>query len=100
MRTRVCLCGHPCEHDGADALGRLTDRAAQLAQPRVGWLASSGDVLDHQARVAARVDPVESEGARVLEAGEQSRYSATFAPATPIVSPCAASRVPSAAAST
>ena len=61
-------------------------------------LAISGDLSDDQARVTARVDrssPRRLAGARPASS---ARYSATFAPAAPIASPCAPSRVPSAAA--
>jgi hypothetical protein len=71
VRTPVRLGRHPREHDRADALGRLADRSAERAQPRVGRLATSGHLLDDQARVAARLDPVQSEAARMLEAGQQ-----------------------------
>lgn len=62
---------HPGERDRADALCRFANCAAQLAQPRVGRLAASRDLLDDQSRIAARVDPVQSEAARVLETGQQ-----------------------------
>ncbi len=55
------------------------------------------DVLDDEARVAARLDPVEPGAAACSSPASSARYSATFAPATPIASPCAASWVPSAA---
>jgi hypothetical protein len=58
------------EHDRPDALRRLADLDAQLAQPRVGRLAIAADLRDDQARVAARVDPVESQAARMREAGQ------------------------------
>ena len=51
-------------------LGRVADRAAELAQARVGRLEISGHVLDDEARVAACLDLVESEAARVVEAGQ------------------------------
>ena len=71
VRPAVGLGRHPRENDGADALRRLADRVAKVAQPRVGRLAASGDLIDDQARVAARVDPVQSEAARVREACQQ-----------------------------
>src|SRR5215217_6893830 len=68
VRPTVRLGGHPREHDRTDALRRLTDLDAQLAQARVGRLTIAGDLRDDQARVAACVDPVQSQAARVREA--------------------------------
>jgi hypothetical protein len=71
VRAAVRLGGNPREHDRADALGHLADGAAEVAQPRVGGLTASGELLDDQLRVAARVDPVQTKAARVLEAGQR-----------------------------
>src|SRR5829696_2340670 len=71
VRAPVGLGGHPREDDRADALCRLADRGAELAQARVGRLEISGHVLDDEARVAARLDLVEPEAARVLEPRQQ-----------------------------
>jgi hypothetical protein len=80
MRGPVRLGGHPREHNGAYPLRHVTDRAAQLAQPRVGRLAISGDVVDDQARLAARLDLVQPEAARVPEAGQQRAVLGDFGP--------------------
>ena len=100
VRPPVRLGGHPGEDDGADALRRLADRRAQLAQPRVGGLAAPVTCSTTR-RASQRASTRSSPRPRACSRPASSaRYSATLAPAMPIASPCAASSVPSAAVST
>ena len=97
VRAPVRLGGHPREHDRADALRRVADRAHRSRSCGLAGSRPPVTCSTIEARVAARVDPVQSEARACSRPASSARYSATFAPATPIASPCAASSVPSAA---
>ena len=67
MGAGVDLSGNPPEDHAADVLGSLSDRVAQLTQPRVGRVAMSGDLVDDQARITTRLNLIEPETARLFE---------------------------------